>query len=483
MMVSTCRTKRNGTGGHDHVVNGAANGQATGKRLNRETFRTSRLLDFCSQKELVAQTGHAVNDWPLVVLKELLDNDIDACEDAEVSPTVKVAVDSSGITVSDSGPGIPAETVEGILDFSIRVSSREAYVSPTRGAQGNALKTIVAMPFVLDSNEGHMEIAARGVRHDITIRVDRIRQKPVIDHQAKEDRLVKNGTSLRLYWPDSASSLLGNSRQRFLQIAEDFTILNPHLTLSVDWFRKRTQQKATVKNWKKWLPSWPTSAHWYTAELFNRLVSACIAADADRGQERTVRELVRQFDGLTRTAKQKAVLEATGLSRLNLSALCDGNALDSEKTCKLLAAMRDQTKAVKPAALGIIGKEHLAARFEALGAVMDTFKYKKATGVTDDIPWIVETAFAWNPKGNKKRLITGVNWSPGINNPFRKLGQYGESLDSILEQQRAGGDEPILLALHLACPRVEYTDRGKSAVVIGGTAEEEPEAYEHKPCK
>jgi hypothetical protein len=43
---------------------------------------------------------------------------------------------------------------------------------------------------------------------------------------------------------------------------------------------------------------------------------------------------------------------------------------------------------------------------------MDTFKYKKATGVTDDIPWIVETAFAWNPKGNKKRLITGVNWSP-----------------------------------------------------------------------
>ena len=114
---------------------------------------------------------------------------------------------------------------------------------------------------------------------------------------------------------------------------------------------------------------------------------------------------------------------------------------------------------------------------------MDTFKYKKATGVTDDIPWIVETAFAWNPKGNKKRLITGVNWSPGINNPFRKLGQYGESLDSILEQQRAGGDEPILSALHLACPRVEYTDRGKSAVVIGGTAEEEPEAYEHKPCK
>ena len=41
-----------------------------------------------------------------------------------------------------------------LLDYTVRVSSREAYVSPTRGAQGNALKTIVAMPFVLDEEMG-----------------------------------------------------------------------------------------------------------------------------------------------------------------------------------------------------------------------------------------------------------------------------------------------------------------------------------------
>ena len=27
-------------------------------KLNRTTLRTSRLLDFCSRKELIAQTGH-----------------------------------------------------------------------------------------------------------------------------------------------------------------------------------------------------------------------------------------------------------------------------------------------------------------------------------------------------------------------------------------------------------------------------------------
>jgi DNA topoisomerase VI subunit B len=445
------------------------------QELKRETFRTSRLLDFCSQKELVAQTGHAVAVWPLVALKELLDNAVDACEDAQVAPAIRVTVNASGLTVADNGPGIPAETVAGVLDFAVRVSSREAYVSPTRGAQGNALKTLLAMPFVLHGERGRVEIAARGLRHDITVRVDRIRQKAVIDHQTQKDRLVKTGTSVRLHWPDCASSLLTDSEQRFRQIAEDFTILNPHLTLTVDWFGKCTHHQAATKNWKKWLPGRPTNPHWYQAEHFERLVSACMAADAERDRERTVRELVAQFDGLTATAKQKAVLETTGLSRMNLSALRNGDGLDSEKTARLLAALKAQSKPVKPAALGVIGKEHLAVRFEALGAAMDTFKYRKVAGVTDALPWIVETAFAWRPAAQAQRLIIGVNWSPGLVNPFRALGRWGESLDAVLEQRRAGRAEPILLALHLACPRVEYTDRGKSAVVIGDTQRKEEE--------
>jgi DNA topoisomerase VI subunit B len=36
----------------------------------------------------------------------------------------------------------------------------------------------------------------------------------------------------------------------------------------------------------------------------------------------------------------------------------------------------------------------------------------------------------------------------------------------VLSQQRADRDEPVVVLLHLACPRVEYTDRGKSAVVV-----------------
>src|SRR5262249_34566319 len=89
-----------------------------------------------SERELTKQIGHSSDQWPLVILKELVDNAIDAAEEAGIAPAVQIEVADGTITITDNGPGIPAETVAGVLDFSVRVSSREAYASPTRGRAG-----------------------------------------------------------------------------------------------------------------------------------------------------------------------------------------------------------------------------------------------------------------------------------------------------------------------------------------------------------
>ena len=433
--------------------------------LKRTTFRTSRLLDFASAKELIAQTGHPEAQWPLVALKELVDNALDAAEEAGIAPHVTVTVDEDGIAVADNGPGLPTETLDGVLDFGVRVSSREAYVAPDRGAQGNALKTIIAMPFVLDGGRGHVAVEAHGQRHLISLTVDRIRQEPVIEHLVGPSD-VRIGTLVRLQWPDAARSLLADRQGHFLQLARDYAVLNPHLTLVTDWFGERREIVATAPAWAKWRPHHPTSAHWYRHDHLERLVAAHLAHAAAEGREPTVRELVAEFRGLSGSAKQKAVVEAAGLRRARLRDLWDGG---SDAMGSLLAAMQAQSRPVKPADLGVIGRDHLAGRLAAMGCEMESFDYRRAEGVEDGLPWVVEAAFGWLGEDAfcGRQLVSGVNWSPGIVNPFRQLGPYGGSLDAILGQQWAGRAEPVVLVLHLARPRVEYTARGKSAVVIG----------------
>jgi hypothetical protein len=441
--------------------------------LKRTTFKTSRLAEFCSEKELINQTGHDVEDWPLVVLKELVDNAIDACEEIGRAPVISVEVADDKIIIADNGPGLPPGTVEDMLDYTARVSSREAYVSPTRGAQGNALKTILAMAFALDGESGETIIEAHGVAHRVTFSADRIRREPKITH-VREASLVKIGTKITVRWPDSSSEL-DDAKARFLQVADDFTWINPHLTLSLAWDSPTEDDDEPVRDhiaasdpaWTKWRPSDPTSPHWYDEARLERLIAAYIAYEQDRGlAPRPIREFISEFRGLSGTAKRKAVLDAIAASRMSLAEFFVNGDI-----AKLLAVMRGHSRPIKPKDLGAIGRDHLLAKFDAAGVAPESFEYRKAETEHDGVPYLIEFAFGYCPENaNGRRIITGVNWPASVgSNPFRKLGPAGESLDAILEQQRAGRDEPIVAVLHLACPRVEYLDRGKSSIVVPGS--------------
>ena len=290
-------------------------------RLTRTTFKTSRLLDFVGRRELTAQVGHEVEDWPAVVLKELTDNAIDICEEHETAPVIEVSVSTerNEIIVGDNGPGILAKTVKDILDFGVRVSSREAYVSPTRGAQGNALKVIVAMPFALADDRGERRgetiIESRSVEHRIVFGVDPVRQAPKISHGTAPS-VVKKGTRVTVRWPSTASDMLVAAQGRFLQIIETFGLLNPHLAIGLTWNGQLLSEISPTKpGWQKWRGSDPTPAHWYDVVRLERLMAAYVGDDLDHKRERTAREFVSEFRGLSGSVKPAAVLDAAGLGR------------------------------------------------------------------------------------------------------------------------------------------------------------------------
>src|ERR671910_308787 len=144
-------------------------------KLQRTTFEISRAAEFFDARQLSALVGVSQDEFASVCLKELVDNSLDACETAGVPPVVGVKVEREDdlirLSVSDNGPGIPAEVVRKVLDYNVRVSDKAAYRSPTRGAQGNALKTVIGIPYALGSREP-LVVRACGVRHSIAPWVD-----------------------------------------------------------------------------------------------------------------------------------------------------------------------------------------------------------------------------------------------------------------------------------------------------------------------
>src|SRR5215213_1303983 len=176
-------------------------------KLERTTFESSRTAEYFDARQLSTLTGVPASEFASVCLKELLDNALDACETAAVAPGATVTVDSSEdgairISVSDNGPGIPSEVVLKILDYNVRVSDKAAYRSPTRGAQGNALKTIIGIPYALGSREP-LVLEAQGVSHRIRPWVD-----PAglvhFDYSSAEMLSESTGTTVLLTIPNHA---------------------------------------------------------------------------------------------------------------------------------------------------------------------------------------------------------------------------------------------------------------------------------------
>ncbi len=196
--------------------------------LERTVFETSRDAEYVDLRELQAQTGQAREQFAAVILKELVDNALDACETAGIAPRVTIDVtDDAGmlqIAVSDNGTGISPETVERITNFQTRTSDKAAYRAPTRGAQGNALKTVLGIPCALGHHAPIM-IEACGVRHAITISVD----------PAGELRIDRKRMPMPTACGTRISATIPAHRQEFWPVrwARAFALANPHASVKI----------------------------------------------------------------------------------------------------------------------------------------------------------------------------------------------------------------------------------------------------------
>jgi hypothetical protein len=94
--------------------------------------------------------------------------------------------------------------VDRIMDFDVRISDKVNYRSPSRRQQGNALKTILGMPYALGSSEP-VQITSQGTKHSIYARPDPLGNIQV-DHE-KEDASDTTGTKIAMTLPSNPAAL------------------------------------------------------------------------------------------------------------------------------------------------------------------------------------------------------------------------------------------------------------------------------------
>ncbi len=401
------------------------------------------------------QLGASREDWPVMLVKELCDNGLDACEAAGIPPEIAITVAPDYFEVADNGPGLPEKVLRDSLNYLVRVSDKAHYVSPSRGQLGNALKCLWAAPFVADGKRGAVEVTAHGTTHTVTVEVDQIAQKPAITVTSAPRPDVKTGTSVKIHWPGLASYMDDDDGLSFYKLGSELAALNPHARIRIATADRTASDPPTDPLWKKWLPSWPTSPHWYSTKTLSNLIGAYVSNGSG---EKTVRELVSEFAGLSSSAKQKRVTEVSDLGGQRLADLVTGNAIDYVKCKRLLEAMQAESRAVKPEALGVIGEDHLAAQ---LGDADDSFRYRKSAGTTaDGLPFVVEAAFGVIALEGDRRIIQGLNFTcaSSVELPY--------SVQAALNETRADYEDPVTFILHVACPRLEFTDRAKTQITL-----------------
>jgi DNA topoisomerase VI subunit B len=429
--------------------------------LRREVAVLNRSMEFFTEKDLTARMGGSPGRWPAILIKELIDNALDAAEGVR-PPSVELTVTEDGFAVADNGPGLPAKTLKGSLDYNVRVSDKSLYVTPTRGQLGNALKCVWAAPFVAHGCKASAVAVLSGGRcHAISVSADQIQGCPRIEHVTADAGPVKIGTSIEVAWPGVSSYGGDGAGVEFYRLLRGFAALNPHAAFAYTAGGESRELSPTDPSWRKWLPAQRPSPHWYNLDRLRSLVAGKLAsARRSGGRPQRLRDFIGEnFNGLKGTVVRGELLRDCGLEGRTLEDLAKGDALDDGLLSRLLAGMQEHARPTPPKRLGLIGKPHLtAAAATVFGADEESVRYSGAVLEVDGLPYVLEVAFGYRSDDDGTRVLTaGVNWSPSPRVPFGGLEWH-------LRDNRVYESAPCVMIVHLACPRPEFTDTGKTVL-------------------
>jgi len=297
--------------------------------MSRRFHTDTRTSENFTETGLVQLTGQPTNKWGRYAVKELLDNALEAAAD-DRTPTVGVEVVHAGaqrvshredcpirhLTVWDDGPGINRDRLEEIFgDVDQFGGTKQHYALPTRGAQGNALMTLLGIQSLCGEP---LRIRSNGHGYQVRVVEDTYTGRPEVVVEEDDGMRVHAGEST-----DHGLSVTVTFNERYgwlskvVETVRRFGALNPHTELSFTARHAEDEDEdalisfshpasggSTVETLSLASNATTGKATWFSHDGFTERLKADIRAAPDL----TVETFIREFAGLTSRPKADEVL-------------------------------------------------------------------------------------------------------------------------------------------------------------------------------
>lgn len=457
-----------------------------------------REFDYLQLHWLEKTTGRPSHEWDLYIVKELLDNALDADGSwaRECSEAVELTVDLRyrhlhaldihplDITVSNRAP-FPTHLLSSIFDLTTYASDKSHFNYPSRGQQGNALKTLLGIPYALRHEfygdytniRKPLVIETGDQAYIISLEIDEPHQQAALAPiEPQPLRPPRDGTCIRV-----GIDRFVQERPRSLADvrawAHRYALLNRHGAFH--WHIRIGNDEAewdfpADSSWDGFFDD-TAPVHWYE---YTQLRELLLALGRERGSDTPLPQVLRCFAGFTPAEDSDGRLARALCDRIGFQTLGDLH-LTSDHIHSLRdtlwPALRREGRRVSAEQLGGLGERHVVDNLIRFFDLEETPLYRRV--VHDDPtdpahPFVLELALARLPAGQKRVIWTGLNHTPTYEDPFYSRWLYPPildnepvfGLDGFLDAYGQTADQPVLLMMHLICPNLAYQDFSKTGI-------------------
>jgi DNA topoisomerase-6 subunit B len=404
----------------------------------------------------------------LIIVKEAVDNGLDACEEAGILPEIYVGIKELGeekfrITIRDNGPGIVKEQVPKIFG-SLLYGSKFHRLKQSRGQQGLGISCAVLYSQLTTGSATSIRTSTGdGKTHNYQLRIDVGKNKPIVmETNVDENGEAWHGTEVSFV----AEATYRENRQSVLEYIKQTAISNPYADVVFDSPNGRVEFKRGLDK----LPPEPKEIMPHIAGVELGVLMRMLA----NTHARTILSfLTTEFSRLGRQSANEIMLKA-GITRevngrpvpdikLRPGRVTDGQAgaiIEAVKNVKLL---RPPTDCLSPLGTQLIEsglRKELNPEFVA--------SVTRAPEVYRGWPFQIEVGLAFGGSVQEFNLLRFANRVPllyqGGACAITRAVHETDWRRYCIEVNRGNIEEPLIAFVHISSVWVPFTSESKEAV-------------------